>query len=200
MSFSVRKAGRVPPIAILIGCCVGLPAELAAQNRTSTVLVLKDPTPRQPDLEKTLNPPKRFSAPDPSVLAAYNQRRYELIRRASGQIQSLSSLLERSFQEENGKTSRQAQVQVAGVIEKLSGNICSALSTRPDQVLPGERAHEIEKTEPLTVRLGELMASAAKLNDEIEKSGPDTLPVSVLLASARVKALAHELKSRLEQK
>lgn len=186
-------------------CILGVfPHVLLSQSRTAQVLVLPNPTPREPDLEKRFNTKSSPALSDSARVAAYNRQRFELIGRASAHIQSLSSALRNSIAQHNPGTTIAQEEQVAGAIESLAANVYAA--TASESPKPGAKtarepltgADSRTEGERLSAQAKQLDALAQALQTEVSKSTADTLAVGVLTKSAEVRDLAHTLKQRLQ--
>ena len=188
-------------LAMAIAWGGGARTASAQASRSSTILELKDPTPRPPDLEKMYRP----AGPPPGLTAAqitaYNQQRYQLIRHAAASMQRFANVLEKALAQHQEGTSLAQEAQVAGAIEALAANVCQSLAVRtetappasaaPGHTLPADKAHLLTDTQ-------ELAALTATVEAETAKSAPDALPVNVLLTSIRVRDLAEELQRRMQ--
>lgn len=177
---------------------------LPAQCRTSQVLVLKDPTPREPDLEKRFKTTPTSNVANPRKIANYNQQRFQLIGKASVQMHSLAQVLQASVAQQRTVNTSSQEAQIAGAIEMLAANVYTALATSSPRSLA--KTHEdssIAKDDraqaaQLNSDTKQLEALTNALQAEVSKSSADTLPVGVLIRSSQVRELARSLKQRLQ--
>ncbi len=200
----VQASSRKWPVALPIALmCIGPPTSLPAQSRTPQVLVLKDPTPREPDLEKKFAVKTPPGALEPARLAAYNQQRFKLIGQASVQMHSLATVLEASLERQQDATVVSEEARLAETIETLAGNVHAALSISPAQHPaktpkgPSSATSEDERKSAAQSEAKQLLARTEDLQAEVNKSSADTLAVGVLLKSAQVKELADTLRQHL---
>ena len=172
-----------------------------AQCRTSQVLVLKDPTPREPDLEKRFKTTPASNVPNPRKIADYNRQRFQLIGKASEQMHSLAQVLQASVAQQRTATTGSQEVQIAGAIETLAANVYTALATSSPRALA--KTHEgssvaTDDRAQISSDTRQLEALTNALQSEVSKSSADTLPVGVLIRSSQVRELARSLKERLQ--
>ena len=199
-----RKPGFVAILFLL-----GVPLIATAQSRTAQVMVLKDPTPREPDLDKRFKSATPPAKPDASRLAAYNQQRLQLIGKASAHVSALAAALESSLAEHKEGTPFVHEIQFARALEELAGNIYSAMTTptvRPAERVAGANvtdagtASEAAQKHPeLLAASRELVLESQGLQAEVGKSTADTLPVGVIIKSAKVREEARAIKERLQE-
>lgn len=207
MRASRRRWQQALQIVVFCSPCTTI---AMAQSRTAQVMILPDPTPREPDLEKRF----KTSAPpspgkDPARVTAFNQQRLQLIGRASTHLRSLAALLQRSVAQHPSGASLAPEAQVAGAIETLAGNVYTAMATPGSSGSSGtsgkasvnaaaaySQPAEVPDLTAATRHLAELTEA---LETEVSKSSVDTLSVGVLVKSAQVRDLAHTLKTRMEQ-
>ncbi len=180
------------------------------QSRTAQVLVLKDPTPREPDLDKRFKTATPPALTDTARLAAYNQQRLKLLGQASAHVSALAAALESSLAGHREGTPFTREVQFARAMEELAGNMYSSLAAttaRPANrsaaaassaagIVPGTNP---EKDAELLAASRELTVQAHELQAEVSKSTADTLPVGVVVKTARVREEARALKDRLQE-
>ena len=184
---------------------VGIAGEaFQAQERTSQVLILKDPTPREPDLDKrftTTSPPLTVS---PAQIAAYNRQRFQLIGQASVHLHSLATALLASVEQQRETASAPQEAQLAGAIETLAENVSTAMATSPSRPsakkakAPADTASSSKQSAELTTEVKRLVTLTEALQVEVRRSGVDTLSLGVLIKSAQIKELAHSLKQRFQ--
>ena len=177
---------------------------LPAQCRTSQVLVLTDPTPREPDLEKRFKTTPASNVADPRKIANYNRQRFQLIGKASEQMRSLAQVLQASVAQQQTATKGSQEAQIAGAIETLAANVYTALATSSPRSLTKTHEGSSVATDDraqaaqLSSDTKQLEALTNALQSEVSKSSADTLPVGVLIRSAQVRELARSLKERLQ--
>lgn len=177
---------------------------LPAQCRTSQVLVLKDPTPREPDLEKRFRTTPTSNVPNTRKIANYNRQRFQLIGKASEQMHSLAQVLQASVVQPRTVTTGSQEAQIAGAIETLASNVYTALATSsPRSLAKGHESLPVAiddraQAAQLSSDTKQLEVLTNALQSEVSKSSADTLPVGILIRSAQVRELARSLKQRLQ--
>lgn len=180
-------------------------------SRSASVLVLKDPTPRPLDLDKVYAPPGGNPAGNPAVSpkakkpeSLYEQKKALMVR-ASVQIAALASTLDNAVHTKPLAASRAQEIQVAGLIELLAGNIHSSMVPPPSPKNGAAQQQGIpvvagppDTSAPLTSETAQLVSLAKELQDGVEKLSPETLSLGVIAKSSEVLQLAHTLKQRLD--
>lgn len=196
---------RLTGVWIAALCIVGIPNKLvSAQSRTAQVMILPDPTPREPDLEKRFKTSSPAPGPDGAArLAAYNRQRFQLIGQASAHMHSLATVLQAAVAQHREASSLPQEARLAGAIESLAGNVYTAMAITPSQASP--KKEEGASAVPTNVEPAQLDAEAKQLaamtealQAEVSRSSADALAVGVLIKSAQVKDLAHNLKLQLQ--
>ncbi len=204
----MRITASLSGLAVLVGISgAGTDAVQAQNSRPVTMLVLKDPTPRPPDLDKmygTASTPAVNASP--ALQTSYFQQRQSLVTRASHQLTALAITLDRAVGGQVTEAARAQEIQVAGLIEQLAGNVRTAMAPSPAgggkdaaRTVPGggRAAGAPDASVPLSTETAELVTVAKELEEDVDKTTPDTLPVGVLLKSSRAMALAHAVKQRI---
>lgn len=178
---------------------------LIAQSRTAQVMVLPDPTPREPDLEKRFKTSPPPPTADPvSRLAAYNRQRFQLVGQASAHMHSLATALQASVGQPQRAALLVQEAQVAEAIETLAANVYGAMASVPSQAPakkeegPSVTSAIAAEAAPLDAEAKQLTALTGALQAEVNRSSADALDVGVLIKSAQVRTLAHSLKQRLQ--
>ena len=192
-------------VLVVAGFAVMSAKAMAQENSVSPLsLPLKDPTPRQPDLEKIYGKPTDPVKPDTSKqVAEYNRRRFELIARASVQVAVLAETLQKSLAQPQSDAVLAQEAQVAAAVEQLAGDIHMVLlpdglaSRREEGTMKAKLPEGAEDLEQMRSRADALAAVAKDLHAEVDKSGADTLSIGVLTKSAQVRDIAHDLEVRL---
>jgi len=185
----------------------------AAQGNKTQVVMLPDPTPRQPDLEQ------KYSQPAPSGTAAdhaamvLNEQRQALIIRASNQLASLAAALNDGILKHQQGTSLAPEVQLADLIEKLAKNVNTSVKLAVGSAIV--HAPKPAKTETsvasisvsggaaeaqLKLDAGKLLAVVQELQAAVGKTNQDTLSVGVLAKSAEAEREARSLKDRMKKR
>lgn len=202
---------RRPGMPLVCAACAlaGLaatPVEATAQdNHGGTIVILKDPTPRPPDLEKIYGKP---ADGDESAAARkvkqYDQQRFALISHASGQVESLAETLQKAMAQEQSDAVLTQEAKVAAAIEVLAADVHMALQNEPEKsskrdekLKPTHKPQTAAELAQLRSRVDVLKALADGMHDEVAKSGPDTLPIGVLTKSVQIRDMARELKLRM---
>lgn len=186
-------------------CAVSLPiSPLLAQSRTAQVMILPDPTPREPDLEKRFNTSPAPFAANPARVAAYNRQRFQLIGQASAHLRSMANALQVSVAQHGEATALPQETQLAGAIEALATNVYTAMLPSPSRPAgktdkdPSAETIGTSEAPRLLADTRRLSALTEALETEVNKSSADTLAVGIVIKSAQVKELAHSLKERLQ--
>jgi hypothetical protein len=185
----------------------------AAAQGKSQVVMLPDPTPRQPDLEQ------KYSQPAPSGTAAdhaamvLNEQRQALIIRASNQLALLAAALNDGILKHEQGASLAPEVQLADLIEKLAKNVNTSVKLAVGSATA--RAPKAVKTETsvaatsvsggtpeaqLKLDAGKLLAVVQELQAEVGKTNQDTLSIGVLAKSAEAERAAKSLKERMKKR
>jgi len=186
----------------------------AAQGSKSQVVMLPDPTPRQPDLEQ------KYSQPTVSVTAAdhaaivLNEQRQALIIRASNQLGTLAAVLNDGILKHDKGTSLAPEVQIADLIEKLAKNVNASIKFAGEPGTPGRasKSDPAKTSTPaasvagdppeaqLRQQAAQLVVMVQELQAEVGKTNRDTLSVGVLAKSAEVERAAKSLKERMKKR
>jgi len=182
-----------------------MPAKAMAQGSSAELSsMLKDPAPRQPDLEKMYGNPTDPVKPDTSKrMAEYNRRRFELIARTSAQVAVLAETLQKSLAQPQSDAVLAQEAQVAAAVEQLAGNVHTVMlpngpaSGREEATGKANLPEGAENLEQMRSKADALAAVAKDLHAEVDKSGADTLSIGVLTKSAQVRDIAHDLKVRM---
>ena len=180
----------------------------AQDNHASPVLILKDPTPRSPDLSKVYGKPADPAATPTSLqVANYNRRRFALIAHASNEIATLAKTLQKALAEEQSEAMLRQEAEVSSAIATLAGDVHMAVVPRgrgqaKERVGADKRAIEAGAADGAQVRskVDTLVTLAEGMHTEVDKSEPDTLSVGVFTKSQQVRDLAHELTLRLQRR
>ena len=186
---------------------------VAAAQGKSQVVMLPDPTPRQPDLEQ------KYSQPAPNGTAAdhaalvLNEQRQALIIRASNQLASLAAALNDGILKHAQGTSLAAEIQIADLIEKLAKNVntsvklavgsATARAPKPAKPETSAAATSVSGGTPeaqLKLDAGKLLAVVQELQAEVGKTNQNTLSVAVLAKSAEAERAARSLKDRMKKR
>jgi hypothetical protein len=185
----------------------------AAQGSKSQVVMLPDPTPRQPDLEKKYSQPVVSGTAADHAAIVLNEQRQALIIRASNQLASLAVVLNDGILKHDRGTSLAPEVQIADLIEKLAKNVnasiklagesaTSARASKPDLAKTSTPAASSAGDAPeaqLRQQAAELVVIVQELQAEVGKTNRDTLSVGVLAKSAEVERAAKSLKERMKK-
>jgi hypothetical protein len=185
----------------------------AAQGNKSQVVMLPDPTPRQPDLEQKYNQPAASGTAADHAAMVLNEQRQALIIRASNQLALLAAALNDGILKHEQGTSLAPEVQIAELIEKLAKNVNTSLKLAFGSATA--RASKSAKTETsvaatsvpggapeaqLKQDAGKLLAVVQELQAEVGKTNQDTLSVGVLAKSAEAERAARSLKDRMKKR
>jgi hypothetical protein len=188
----------------------------AAQGSKSQVVMLPDPTPRQPNLEQKYSQPAVSGTAADHAAMVLNEQRQALIIRASNQLASLAAALNDGILKHEKGTSLAPEVQVADLIEKLAKNVNTSIK------LAGEPATTGRASKPDPARIdtshaaasvagdaaeaqlkqqaGQLVVIVQELQAEVGKTNRDTLSVGALAKSAEVERAAKNLKERMKRR
>jgi hypothetical protein len=186
----------------------------AAQGNKSQVVMLPDPTPRQPDLEQKYSQPSVSGTTADHAAIVLNQQRQALIVRASNQLVSLAAALNDGILKHEQGTSLAPEVQIADLIEKLAKNVntsvklaggsaTAARASKPAKTETSVAATSVFGSTPeaqLKQDAGKLLAVVQELQAEVGKTNPDTLSVGVLAKSAEAERVARSLKDRMKKR
>jgi hypothetical protein len=186
----------------------------AAQGDKSQVVMLPDPTPRQPDLEQKYRQPGVSSTAAEHAAMLLNQQRQALIIRASNQLTSLAATLNDGILKHEKGTSLGPEIQVADLMEKLAKNVNTSIriagepatTGRPSKSDPARTnaaATSVAGDGPeaqLKQQAGQLVVLVQELQAEVAKTNRDTLSVGVLARSAEVERAAKSLKERMKKR
>lgn len=175
---------------------------VSAQDRPSQVIVLKDPTPREPDLQKRF--PTKAAPADPALLANYNRQRLQLTQRASAHMRTLATALQSALTQKQVAARLSQEASVAEAIETLAGNVNTAMGSasapahiRKSSDLPAA-TDSPAPPEDLAVEMEHLAALTSALQADVSRSSVDTIQAGVLIKSAQIQRLAHDMKLRLQ--
>lgn len=187
----------------------------AAQGDKSQVVMLPDPTPRQPDLELKYSKPAASGTAADHAAVVLNEQRQALIIRASNQLALLAAALNDGIQKHEKGTSLAPEVQVADLIEKLAKNVNTSIKLAGE---PATTPHA-SKSDPaktntvhaasvagdapdaqLKEQAGQLVVIVQELQAEVGKTNRDTLSVGALAKSAEVERAAKSLKERMKKR
>ena len=180
---------------------------LPAQDRTAQVLILKDPTPREPDLEKRFKTSQTPFVATPAQIASYNQQRLQLIGQASKHMYLLAKSLQAAVEQPQAPTTLAQEAQIAATIETSAANIYQAMASSREQPQkkPGNFQTSVEKKVRETQLTLDTKEDAEKLTtltealqNEVSRSTPEILAVGVLIKSAQVNELARSLKLQFQ--
>ena len=185
-----------------------------AQGSKSQVVMLPDPTPRQPDLEQKYSQPAVNSTAADHAAMVLNEQRQALIIRASNQLASLAAELNDGIQKHEKGTSLAPEVQIAELMEKLAKNVNTSIKLAGEPATAGRalKSDPAKTTTPATAVAGDtpeaqlkqqarqLLVVAQELQAEVGKTNRDTLSVGVLAKSAEVERAAKSLKERMKKR
>jgi acetylornithine deacetylase/succinyl-diaminopimelate desuccinylase-like protein len=203
------------PLARLILAVTALAAfgtVAAAQGSKSQVVMLPDPTPRQPDLEQKYSKPAVSGTAADHAAMVLNEQRQALIVRASNQLASLAAVLNDGIQKHEKGTSLAAEVQIAELMEKLAKNVNTSIKLAGDPATTGRTPKsDSAKTNTASVagdtleaqlkqQAGQLVVIVQELQAEVGKTNRDTLSVGALAKSAEVERAAKSLKERMKKR
>jgi hypothetical protein len=185
----------------------------AAQGSKSQVVMLPDPTPREPDLEQKYSQPVVSSTAADHAAMVLNEQRQALIIRASKQLALLAAALNDGILKHEKGTSLAAEVQVADLMEKLAKNVNTSIKLAGDPATTGRSsksdsatantshaASSIDGDAQLKQQAGRLVVIVQELQAEVAKTNRDTLSVGVLAKSAEVERAARSLKERMKKR
>jgi hypothetical protein len=188
----------------------------AAQGNKSQVVMLPDPTPRQPDLEQKYSQPAVIGTAADHAAMVLNEQRHALIIRASTQLASLAAVLNNGILKHEKGTSLAPELQIADLIEKLAKNMNAAIKLdgqpasagRASKSDPAKRdassaANSLPGEGPeaqLRQDAGKLVFVVQELQAEVGKTDQDTLSLGVLAKSAEVERVARSLKERMKKR
>lgn len=182
-----------------------------AQTNTNQQIILKDPTPREVDLEKKLGVAGAQPRPEASgkALAEYNRRRQELVARASTEVYRLAQTLHTAMPGHRPRSSWRSEREVLAAIHSLAVNIRAALGAPGDKA-PKNSGQDGKSGVPLTASSSaaahdkaeqdadRLFALAADLQGEALHSGPDVIPLRLMRDAEQIGALTLELQQQLQ--
>jgi hypothetical protein len=188
----------------------------AAQGNKSQVVMLPDPTPRQPDLEQKYSQPAVSGTAADHAAVVLNQQRHALIARASNQLVSLAAVLNDGILKHEKGTSLAAELQIADLIEKLAKNMNAAIKLGGQPASAGR----VSKSDPaktdassatsslsgeapetqLRQDAGKLVFVVGELQAEVGKTDQDTLSLGIVAKSAEVERVARSLKERMKKR
>ncbi len=185
-----------------------------AQGSKSQVVMLPDPTPRQPDLEQKYSQPVVTSTAADHAAMVLNEQRQALIIRASNQLASLAAMLNDGIQKHEKGTSLAPEVQIADLMEKLAKNVNTSikLAGEPATIGHASKSDPAKTSTPATSvaentleaqlkqQAGQLVVIVQELQAEVSKTNRDTLSVGVLAKSAEVERAAKSLKERMKKR
>jgi hypothetical protein len=186
----------------------------AAQGDKSQVVMLPDPTPRQPDLELKYSKPAVSGTAADHAAVVLNEQRQALIIRASNQLALLAAALNDGILKHEKGTSLAAEVQVADLIEKLAKNVNTSIKLAGEPATTG-RVSKADSAKTNTAatsvagdgleaqlkqQAGQLVVIVQELQAEIAKTNRDTLSVGALAKSAEVERAAKSLKERMKKR
>ena len=197
-----RRPYLIGRLVVLGACLVGTGSLADAQDRKSQMIVIPNPTPREPDLDKrfaSTTPPAKLDA---ARFAAFNQQRYRLLVQATSHLSTLATVLQNSLIKRQGGSPLTQEERMAGSIEELATNVYSSMAvtaTHTAAASPdtGSQGHTMQQA-LLTADAQELVGLTQALQMEVGRSTADTLPAGVLIKSARVRDLAHVLKEQMQ--
>jgi hypothetical protein len=186
----------------------------AAQGSKSQVVMLPDPTPRQPDLQQKYSQPVVSGTAADHAAMVLNEQRQALIIRASNQLASLAVVLNDGILKHEKGTSLAPEVQIADLMEKLAKNVNTSIKLAGEPATPGRASKpDPAKTstpaasiagDPLEAQLrqqaAQLVVIVQELQAEVGKTNRDTLSVGVLAKSAEVERAAKSLKERMKKR
>ena len=185
-----------------------------AQGSKSQVVMLPDPTPRQPDLEQKYSQPAVSSTAADHAAMVLNEQRQALIIRASNQLATLAAVLNDGIQKHEKGTSLAPEVQIADLMEKLAKNVNSSIKLAGEPATTGRtpKSDSAKISTPATSvagdtleaqlkqQAGQLVVIVQELQAEVGKTNRDTLSVGVLAKSAEVERAAKSLKERMKKR
>ena len=185
-----------------------------AQGSKSQVVMLPDPTPRQPDLEQKYSQPVVTSTAADHAAMVLNEQRQALIIRASSQLASLAAILNDGIQKHEKGTSLAPEVQIAELMEKLAKNVNTSIKLAGEPATAGHasKSDPAKTSTPATSvagdtleaqlkqQAGQLVVIVQELQAEVNKTNRDTLSVGVLAKSAEVERAAKSLKERMKKR
>ena len=185
-----------------------------AQGSKSQVVMLPDPTPRQPDLEQKYSQPAVSSTAADHAAMVLNEQRQALIIRASNQLASLAAVLNDGIQKHEKGTSLAPEVQIADLMEKLAKNVNSSIKLAGEPATAGRasKSDPAKTSTPATAvagdtpeaqlkqQAGQLVVIVQELQAEVGKTNRDTLSVGVLAKSAEVERAAKSIKERMKKR
>jgi hypothetical protein len=188
----------------------------AAQGDKSQVVMLPDPTPRQPDLERKYSQPTVSATAADHAALVLNEQRQALIIRASNQLATLAAALNDGILKHEKGTSLAPEMQVADLIEKLAKNVNTSIKLAGEPATtPHASKSDPAKTntphaaasvagdapeEQLKEQAGQLVVIVQELQAEVGKTNRDTLSVGALAKSAEVERAAKSLKERMKKR
>ena len=201
---------------ILVAAVLFAACRLAAAQGTNQQqgVFLKDPTPREPDLEQkyAVNPTSVGIVDHASIMLDAERR--ILITHASKDLATLASALKGSI-EKHGRGSYAPEAQVATLMESLAKNINSALRAgTADMHVPAAAKQDedsVEKAAPPSISPEEarrvrlettserLVVLTQELQTDVTASGTNTLSANALAHSAEIEVLARNLKQHLKK-
>lgn len=186
-----------------------LPSVALPQASTNQRVILKDPTPREPDLEKKLGLapiPERQRA-DSASLAEYNRRRQELVARAAGQVLQLANTLHTAVAEHTSKASWNPELEVVAAIQTLALHIRVALtppSSKAQVVRDGKAELAPASTGPSSPEFSseenaaKLLKLAADLKEDAAHTGPDVVALRSIRDAEQIASLASRLQLQMQ--
>jgi hypothetical protein len=185
----------------------------AAQGSKSQVVMLPDPTPREPDLEQKYSQPAVSGTATDHAAMVLNEQRQALIIRASNQLASLAAALNDGILKHEKGASLAAEVQVADLIEKLAKNVNTSIKLAGEPAISGRAsksdsatsktahaASSVDGEAQLKQQAGQLVVIVQELQAEVAKTNRDTLSVGVVAKSAEVERAAKSLKERMKKR
>ena len=212
MALNQRPHTRIFAAAIFFAACRLVHAQDSQQHQQG--IFLKDPTPREPDLEQkyAVNPNTVGMVDHASI--TLNAERQALIAHASKDLATLAAALKGSLAT-HAQGSYAPEVQVATLMESLAKNINGALRAGTANMhSPAAARQEEDATKDTTAasagtpearRLGlerssaRLVVLTQQLQTDVTGSGTNTLSFTALTHSAEIEILAKNLKQKLKK-
>jgi hypothetical protein len=185
-----------------------------AQENKSQVVMLPDPTPRQPDLEKKYSQPAVSGTAADHAAMVLNEQRQALILRASNQLVSLAAALNDGIVKHEKGTSLAPEVQVADLMERLAKNVNTSIKLSGEPATGRVSKSDSARTNTsgaitsvagdgleaqLKEQAGQLVIKVQELQAEVSKTNQDMLSMGVLAKSAEVERAAKSLKERMKK-
>lgn len=213
---SVHRSVRLTPLGLLSATLLAACALAPAQNTTQQQgIYLKDPTPREPDLEQKYDVNGANVGVTDHTALVFSTERQQLIAHASKNLASLATSLKFGVDTHKTGSPMDAEEQIASLIEKLAKNINAALkagsegthtvhtSSDPQSKssLPEDHQYSPEEERQLLLQAdtARLVILTHQLQDEVSLTGRTTLSVGALTRSAEIEGLAKDLKQRLKK-